>query len=258
MSPTKPPAVQAPVALAKVRYHLAGLRDYNPADEAVALLARAVQSVCVSIEHADATLSLFQQQCPTPREIKDAALNLRDRFLPKQPPLREQWEKQYGPPDSGWSRALIQSATAAVGDKKAQHKAERYNMRLQALKDSVYYSSPAGQAEINAIIGEKERNASRTFWAHAIFRNEQKYPVQIAAIRAGREPQFDEAKPEAVPMRPITAESFKGVQPMRIEKCPTCGGSGRLAGDDYCDDCQMGRDLRKMESSYSNGKDGAA
>lgn len=260
MIPNKPPAVQAPAALSKVRYHLAGLRGYNPADEAVALLARAVQAVCVSIEHADATLSQFEQQCPTPREIKDTALNLRERFLPKQPSQREQWEKQYGPPDPEWSRSLLKTATAevSVGDKKAQYKAERYNMRVQALKDSVYYASPAGQAEIRSIVGEAERNASRTFWGQAIAANEKNYPAQIAAIRAGREPRFDEPKPEAVPMRPITAESFRGVEPVRVEKCPSCGGSGRLAGDLYCEDCQTGRDLRKMESPEGNGKDGAA
>lgn len=253
MNPAKPPAVQAATALSKIRYHLAGLRGYNPADEAVALLGRAVQAVCVSVEHADATLSQFEQQCPTPREIKDTALNLRDRFLPKGPSQREQWEKEYGPPDPEWSRNLLKAATVSVGDRKAQHKAERYNMRLQALKDSVFYSTPKGQAEISAIVGERDRLASRKFWAEAIERNEKNYPAQIAAIRAGREPQFNDAKPEAIPMRPITAESFKGVEPMRVEKCATCGGTGRLAGDIYCDDCQTGRDLRKMETSYGNG-----
>lgn len=255
MSLPNPPAIMDQTALAKIRRYLSPLRGYNRMPEAESRLVEIVQSVCVSVEHLDAVLETFDTEYPTIREIKETAFNLRERFLPKQPTQREQWEKEYGPPDPEWSRNLLKTATGQVSaiDKKAQYKAERYNMRLQALKDSVFYSTPKGQAEISAIVGERDRLASRRFWAEAIERNEKNYPAQIAAIRAGREPQFNDAKPEAIPMRPITAESFKGVEPMRVEKCATCGGTGRLAGDIYCDDCQTGRDLRKMETSYGNG-----
>lgn len=258
MTPSKPPAILPAVARANIRRCLSPLRGYNPMPEAESRLVEIMQSVCVSVEHLVAVLETFQDECPTPREIKDAALNIRERFLPRQPSQREKWEKEYGPPDPGWSRALLQRAQVSVGDQKAQYKAERFNMRLQALKDSVYYSSPAGQDELNKVVGRDERNASKQFWADAIARNEKNYPAQIAAIRAGREPEFSESKPEVVPMRPITAESFRGVGPMLVKRCPNCGGSGRLAGDDYCDECQTGRDLRRMESSHGNGNGGAA
>jgi hypothetical protein len=245
------------IALAKVRRYLSPLRGYNRMPEAESRLVEVVQSVCVSVEHLDATLETFDAEYPTLAEIKNVALNLRDRYLPKQPSQRERWEKEYGPPNPEWSRSLLRTGISAMGDAKAQHKAERYNMKVQALKDSVYYSTPAGQDEINAITRKEDRIASRRFWADAIANNLKEYPVHIAAIRAGREPEFDEPPPRTVPMRPITAESFSGIKPMRVEKCTNCGGSGRLAGDDYCDECQTGRDLRKMESSHGNGRDGA-
>ena len=255
MTPPKPSAIQELAARALVRRYLSPLRGYNHVPDAESRLVEIVQQACVSVEHLVAVLETFDAEYPTIREIKETAFNLRERFLPKQPSQREQWEKEYGPPDPEWSRNLLKTATGQVSaiDKKNQYKAERYNMRLQALKDSVFYSTPKGQAEISAIVGERDRLASRKFWAEAIERNEKNYPAQIAAIRAGREPQFDQPRPEAIPMRPITAESFKGVEPMRVEKCATCGGTGRMAGDIYCDDCQTGRDLRKMETSYGNG-----
>jgi hypothetical protein len=250
MNPANPPAVAPEIALAKVRYYLAGLRGYSPRDESIAHLARVVQSACVSVDHADEVLSRFDDECPTPREIKEVALNLRSRFLPPEPSLYEKWRKEYGPPDPAWSQSLIQSAPILTPGEK---KAEFYNRRIQALKDAVYYSTPAGKAELNAIIGDRERRASKEFWGDAIARDRREYPEQWAAIQAGREPEFNEPRPKVLPMRRpiITAESFQGVEPMHIERCHNCGGSGRLAGDDYCDECQTGRDLRKLE--YSSG-----
>ncbi len=261
MTPPKPPAIQDLTATSLVREYLSALRGYNPIKEAESLLGRAVQSVCVSVDHARATLSQFEEECPTPAEIKNLALNIRERFLPKQPPQREQWEKEYGKPDPGWTESFIRTAKAEVrtpGDKKAEFKAQYDNMRLQSLKDCVCKSSPAGKAELDAIVGRDERNADKIFWAQAIARRERDYPTQMAAIRAGREPDFGAPPSKVVPMKPITAESFRGVEPMRVERCANCGGSGRLAGDDYCDECQMGRDLRKMESSVGNGGDKAS
>ena len=170
-------------------------------------------------------------------------------------------KRNTGNPDPRWTESFLQAAKSEVhtpGDKKAVFKAQYANMRLQSLKDVVYYASPAGQARIDAIDGRDQRSADRKFWADQIFRCERDYPVQVAAIRAGREPDFGEQPSKVVPMKPITAESFRGVEPKRVEKCATCGGSGRLAGDDYCNECQMGRDLRKMESSVGNGEDQAS
>lgn len=248
-------AVTEVTALALVRRYLAGLKGYPLHEDGQKCLAMYLAKYALSVQHAESIVSTFRDVCPSPQNLHDVAYNKerRSMFLPPQPSQKEQWEKEYGPPDPEWSRSLLRTAQVSVGDKKAQHKAERYNMRLQALQDSVFYSSPAGQGEIRAIVGEKERNASRQFWADAIARNEKAYPAQIAAIRAGREPQFDQPKPEVVPIRPITAESFRGIEPMRLERCAACGGTGRLAGDLYCDDCQTGRDLRKMETQGNGG-----
>ena len=256
MTPPKPSSIQELAARALVRRYLspsAAITTYlTPRvgwSKSCSRLASAWSTWWQSSRRSMPNTLLFARS-------KRLPFNLR-RALPAEATdaARTVGRREYGPPDPEWSRNLLKTATGQVSaiDKKAQYKAERYNMRLQALKDSVFYSTPAGQAEIRAIVGKDERNASRTFWGQALARNEKAYPAQIAAIRAGREPQFNDAKPEAIPMRPITAESFKGIEPMRVEKCTTCGGTGRLAGDIYCDDCQTGRDLRKMETSYGNG-----
>jgi hypothetical protein len=100
------------------------------------------------------------------------------------------------------------------------------------------------------MVGKQERSSERRFWAEAMRHHEREHPEEVAAIRAGREPEVPKPnEPKIVPMRrPITAESFRGVGPMRVETCANCGGSGRLAGDDYCEECETGRDLRRLES----------
>jgi len=242
-----PPAIVDTIALELVRHYIAGLRGYNPQPQVEARFAETIQEACVSVGHARHVLSQFEDICPTPKEIKESAFNSRDAFLPKRPSQREQWEKEYGPPDKSFTEKINSLGT---GDRKTRYKAEYSQMRMQSLKDAVYYSTPEGQHELSKIVGQADRANSRAFWAHQIQWLTEKYPDQVAAIRAGREPEFprtDAAVAPAVPQR-ITAESFHGVEPMRTEKCSTCGGSGRLAGDDYCDACQMGRDLRRQES----------
>lgn len=249
-----PPAITDVVALTKVRFYLAGLRGYNGMKESESLLARTVQSVCVSVEHADYVLGSFDDMCPTPREMKDVAYGSRERFLPKGPTLQEQWEAEYGPPDAEFKDNLLAALSGiAGGDKKTRFKVELLAGRVDALKAAVEYSTPKGQSELNQIVGRENRDASKQFWAAAIARDEREYPEQVAAIRAGREPVFPGPPQKTVPAhKRVTAESFKNVEPMHIDRCGTCGGSGRLAGDDYCDDCQTGRDLRKSESSRGN------
>jgi len=249
------PAIVDAVALFKVRECLSGLRGYNNMPQAEMLLVRALQSVAVSVSHADAILTTFDDQCPTPREIKDVAFNTHDKFLPPQPSQTEQWEKEYGKPDAAWSQKLVQAAVKSPAERKRQFEADIRAVHLQALKDSIYYSTPAGHAELDAIVGKQERSADRKFWADALAYNERQYPEQMAALRAGREPEFPGDKSRApakiLPIkRPITADTFAGVEPMHVERCHNCGGSGRLAGDDYCDECDTGRTLRRIEHSY--------
>ena len=108
------PAITDAVALAKVKFYLAGLRGYSGKDESIAHLARTVQDACVSVDHADAVLRSFDDECPTPREIKDVALNTRDRYLPAQTSQEEQWRKEYGPPDKSFSESLVGAASSAA------------------------------------------------------------------------------------------------------------------------------------------------
>lgn len=252
-----PPAIMHEVARSKVRKYLSGLRGYNPMPDAESLLAEALESVCVNLEHADATLRSFEDQCPTPREIKDAGLNLKEKFQP-QPSLRETWEAESGPPDPEWSRKLLNVAVALTGNKDKDWEIQKRQMRLQAITDSLYFTEGPGRQELDAMVGKQERSSSKQFWADAMRHHEREHPEEVAAIRAGREPEIPKpSEPKVLPMRrPITAESFKGVEPMHIERCPNCGGSGRLAGDDYCDECETGRDLRRLESSHGNGTEG--
>lgn len=242
------PAVHETVAVVLVKEYLAGLRGYNPMKEAEALLAHTVQSACVSVDHAKAVLGSFDEVCPTPREIKDVALNTRERHLPPKPPPEVEWRKQYGPPDPEWSEKLL--AGSGVRD-------EFWAMSVQAMKDCLYYALPEGQGKLDAIVGRAERAAAKEFWADCLTRNERDHPEEIAALRAGREPappHKKKAKPintegfDEPILKPITAETIEGVTPTPIQRCATCGGSGRLAGDDYCNDCQTGKDLRRIEA----------
>src|SRR5215469_11421330 len=200
---TNPPAIADLVALAKVRHYLAGLKGFNPMPEAAMLFARTIQTVCVSVEHADATLQVFDDICPTPREIKDAAYNCRHKF---EAPVdqRKQWEAQYGPPDPQWSENLIAQAAGAVKPvwKKPTAKeweAEKRACRLQAIRDTVYYTeTQEGKDELNRIVGKQERTSSKAFWADARAYHERNHPEELNAIRAGREPEIpQEAAPTA-------------------------------------------------------------
>jgi hypothetical protein len=244
MSP-KPPAIAGPVALAKVRHHLAGLRGFNPKPEAEALLARTVQAVCISVEHVDAVLSSFDNECPTPREIKDIAWSTRPKFEPKVDQYRE-WERQYGPPDKQWSENLIKQADQPASKPTMKEwGAERRAMRLKAIRDTLYYTEGAGRKELDAIVGRQERNTDKAFWTNALRFHEREHPEEVAAIRAGREPEIPK-EPELPPERRITAAMMRAVEPVRHERCPKCGGSGMLAYDEFCD-CKMGEALRRLK-----------
>lgn len=253
----EPSAINDKIALAKIRFHLAALRFYSAEPAAEAQLARTIQAACVSLTHADYVLASFDHDCPTPGQIKDLARDTRDRFLPKKPSQVEQWEKEYGPPDTSFKNELLKKAVPlSTAERKAKFQADMLESKIEALKMAVYYDTPAGQAELDDIKGRKEREHSKTFWAQALTHDIRDYPEQIEAIRAGREPVFLDSRPKPIPApRRVTAESFRNIEPMYVNRCHNCGGSGRLAADDYCNECQTGRDLRKLETSYGGDDD---
>jgi hypothetical protein len=207
--------------------------------EAEALLVRTVQAVCISVEHMDATLSSFDQECPTPREIKDTAHNLRPKFDPKID-QRKEWEKQYGPP--GAFQPTVSAKPIAPRTSKEWEVCVR-TARLQAIRDTLYYTEGRGVDELDDIQDKQERNADKAFWANALVHHEREHPEEVAAIRAGRDPEV--AKEQPIASQRITPEMMRAVTPVRHERCPKCGGSGMLAFDEYCT-CEMGESLRKL------------
>jgi len=91
---------------------LSGFRGYphNPTGEGYFI--DAFQCACVSVAHAEAVIASFDELMPTVKEIRDTAANLKPRFLPPSPSQREEWEKQYGPPDPGfYDQVMKQAAT---------------------------------------------------------------------------------------------------------------------------------------------------
>lgn len=89
----KPPAITDAVATMKVRQYLSALRGTVLTPDAEAQFARTIQEVCVSVDHADATLERFDHERPTPHEITEVALHLKDRFSPPED-LVEKWKAQ--------------------------------------------------------------------------------------------------------------------------------------------------------------------
>jgi len=231
----KSPAITNPVALAMVREHLSGLRGFNPMLEAEALLARTIQSVCVSVEHAEAVLTSFDSECPTPKEIKDTAWAIRDKFERPVDQIKE-WEKEYGPPDPQWSKDLLR-AVNKPGTKEA---VDWNKERIIAMRHTVYYTEGAGQHNLSA--------DAKAFWAEERIFYETRHKEEFDAIREGREPEAPR-KPGPVPEKRITDEMIRAAEPWQGSRCSVCGGSGRV-GDDYCT-CPWGVDLERSESGSS-------
>jgi hypothetical protein len=73
------PAVSIQVAQALVLKYLTALTNYT--EQKAARLAEVLSECTVSVDHAEATLRQFEDLCPNPREIREAACNLRQRFL---------------------------------------------------------------------------------------------------------------------------------------------------------------------------------
>ncbi len=168
----------------------------------------------------------------------------------------KQWEKEYGPPDRGWSKRLPKAITSDKND-VANEIAE---MRHQAIREAIYYTEGPGQSEIAGQGDEKRK--SQGFWQDAMAHHVRTHPEEVAGIRA----QIQSAQIAAVPPDPrlpseerrklrelISRDREAQKQPKREvvsarapAPCPACNGTGRLAFDEYCG-CKLGRDLQKIE-----------
>lgn len=109
-------AVATEVAKALVEKYLRALKDYR--NEARDGLAMALQDTALGVGHAEATLKQFDHECPTPREIKDTALNLREKFLPPAPAQKDKWEAEGYTYDANVFRQITQEITANLAGGK--------------------------------------------------------------------------------------------------------------------------------------------
>jgi hypothetical protein len=145
----KTPGVMIEVCLAELREYLAGYRGYPPTEAGEKRFASAIQENCVSVGHVRAMLKSFEVAFPTVREIHDVALNLRPQFEQKKDE-REEWKRKYGE-----ERPF------------EKYPADTLACHWQAFRDMLYYTEGPGQAELNKILGEKDRRKDIEYWERA-------------------------------------------------------------------------------------------
>lgn len=98
------------VALMLVRTHFSGLRDYPLHEDGQRCLAMHLAKYCLSVTHATAVSGSFRGQCPTPQELHDVAYNenVRAKFLPPQPSLKEKWISEGATLDSSYYDRMME------------------------------------------------------------------------------------------------------------------------------------------------------
>ena len=163
-----PPAVMAPLASGLVVQYLAHLPGDPKEEAAYKRLSDAVTELAVSVDHARETLSAFDDRFPSPRELKDALMNTRARFLPPE-------SKPEIAPDPEWSAQIEQKLTGAFTE-------DLVIVRIQAIKDMLYCTEGPGRDEIS----------DRKYWQNARKFDLDNFPEAVAAVRQGRTPTREE------------------------------------------------------------------
>lgn len=194
-------------------------------------LAEVLRESAMSVAHAQAIADAFEEQCPTPADIKRVAFNLR----PPQPDPIEEWKKQGLQPDPGFGEELI----AKIG--KGPDWVEK--LRWDSIKEALQ----------NERIGKDFKN----FWGEYLATMRRDFPAEVAAIAAGRNPsQAPRPRPPVTavsersplpppPENPIRCDDVdRAVAENHITRCPNCEGTGRLT-DSFCD-CALGQDLERI------------
>lgn len=108
-------ALSHPVALSLIR-NLSALRFYPSLPEGESRLAVALTENTLSVEHARAVVAAFEETCPTPKDIRETADNLRPKFAPPEPSKVEQWKAEGSTYDPDWAQNLITQAVAGNED----------------------------------------------------------------------------------------------------------------------------------------------
>lgn len=133
------PAVGSIVAKALIIRYLSPLRGYTP--EAVDRLSEALQEYALSVDHAEKSLERFEDQCPTPREIKTVVWDERSAFVPPPEDPKLKWIAEGATYEPDWATSMLGSA-AGKGIKQ-----EMGEMHLKAIRDMLYYTEGAGRHE---------------------------------------------------------------------------------------------------------------
>jgi hypothetical protein len=158
--------VSEDLAMSLTVEHWSCLRGFSSMlPEGRSQLARILQQATISADHARAVAKTFDELCPTPREISETAERLRDSFEHKPAP-EEEWRRQGLTADPVFSAQLL----ARMG------KPDQYDqLRWQGIRDAI------------KAIGDPKYD--QKFWTPHLKWAEDHYPEDVAAIRAGHEPQ---------------------------------------------------------------------
>ncbi len=138
---------------------------------AVLLLAQALKRASddfrIPMQEIVQTCADASRFCPTPREIRNMGLALRDERRQKAEGNRNaKWEALYGPPDLEWSDAFLGLAASAT------HPERLRAVHIRAIRDMLYYTE-----------GDGSELGDRQYWEAAAERDHQNYPELIAQIR---------------------------------------------------------------------------
>ncbi len=248
--------VAYPIAQSLVEEHLSALRNYRV--DAVPGLARTVQECVLSVQHAVATLREFDDECPTPREIKNSAWNLRERYLPPQSPV-EKWKAEGYTHDPGFRDALLGSIPATsvlkavpiVGIpadyQDAQEMLKRRPLgQLSPTLDELMWRAIKNRLRVNNFAQVPMGQC----W-HAA--HQMGFPLNDAQETAML--RWVATQPDTIVPAPYSPAPSPTIPAQAEEKrCPRCAGTGRTE-DGYCN-CSTGRDLALAESPYQYGDEG--
>ncbi len=161
-----------------------GLPGYPFHVEGESRLANTLVECSISVDHARALVANFEEKCPTPRDLKDAAFALREKFAPPKPDLIKQWKAEGATYDPDWSENLLKVAAGS------SYGVERAAMRRQAIVDMLHYTEGAG----------KNESHDRLFWANARRHDLRDHAALVEEIRE----EIRTGKP-APPARAISA-----------------------------------------------------
>ena len=193
-------AVTEPVATALVNEYLRGLPGDPQITEAYDRLIAAVSALAVSVDHARSALECFQENFPSPRELKDTLYNLTARFQePERTPARDFSQD----PESNGAEFRDQVVRTLRGDFAGSLE----ELKISAVRNMLYYTEGPGKSEPH----------DRKYWEQEVHHTLRDFPGLVAAVREGRSPTAEELNPHTAP-RPIRGTPSPIESPAVTEK----------------------------------------